>query len=321
MEDPDFFLLMADTASIPRAGWYDTIQGDVYTLLESPADVNKVRKFIIFFIATLILLNVIVVILETIHQLYLSYTWFFHLFDLFTVMVFTTEYVLRIWCCVKNPLYSSPIKGRIQYALSPFALVDLIALTPFYLPFIIPIEFRLLRLLRLLRLFRVLRLGKYSNAFETFVDVLRSKKEELVITIVMAVIILILASSTLYTVERDAQPDKFGSIPDAMWWAVVTLSTVGYGDMAPITTVGKVIAALVALSAIGLFALPAGILASGFAESLRKKRESGESDTIACPQCGAVIDLDTGSVRDAAKTGDGTEPSEEVSGILEELIR
>jgi voltage-gated potassium channel len=287
---------MADTAAIPESGWYDKIQGDVYTLLESTADTNKVRKVI--------------------NQLYFQYTSFFYYFDLFTVIVFTTEYVLRIWCCVKNPLYSSPVKGRIRYALSPYALVDLIALTPFYLPLFIPIEFRLLRLLRLLRLFRVLRLGKYSNAFETFVDVLKSRKEEFVITIVMAIIILILASSALYSVERDAQPEKFGNIPDAMWWAVVTLATVGYGDVYPITPSGKFIAAIVALSAIGLFALPAGILASGFAESLRKKREDDNSDTIPCPMCGAVIDLDTGYVRDVGNKGKNDTPPEEVSEIL-----
>ena len=139
------------------------------------------------------------------------------------------------------------MKGRIRYAVSPLALFDLIAITPFYLPLLIPIEFRLLRLLRLLRIFRVLKLGRYSNAFETFADVLKSKKEELIITLVMAVIILILASSALYVVEREAQPDKFSSIPDAMWWAVVTLATVGYGDVYPITPLGKFISSLVAL--------------------------------------------------------------------------
>jgi voltage-gated potassium channel len=311
---------MVDTAAIPRAGWYDKIQGEVYTLLESPAGTNKVRKAIIYFIATLILLNVFVVILETVHSVYLEFTPFFHLFDLITVIVFTTEYALRVWCCVKNPLYSSPVQGRIRYALSPYALVDLIALTPFYLPLIIPIEFRLLRMLRLLRIFRVLRLGAYSNAFETFVDVLKFKKEELVITIIMAVIILVLSSSALYAAERDVQPEKFGSIPDAMWWAVVTLATIGYGDVYPITPLGKFFAAIVAISAIGLFALPAGILASGFAGSLKRKCEGDRDKTLACPRCGAKIDPRTGDVQGAPKKGDGDETPEEAGKIPEDLI-
>jgi voltage-gated potassium channel len=222
--------------------------------------------------------------------------------------------------CKKSPLFVS-FRGRIQYALSPYALIDLIALTPFYLPLVIPIEFRMLRLLRLLRLFRVLRLGKYSNAFETFVDVLKSRKEELVITIIMAIIILVLASSTLYTVERDAQPDKFSSIPDAMWWAVVTLATVGYGDVYPITPLGKFIAAIVALTAIGLFALPAGILAAGFADRLNARHEGNDRQNISCPQCGADIDLGTGMVQNNPKNGNMNEPPEKMTAVREELIR
>jgi voltage-gated potassium channel len=302
---------MADNAAVLREGWYDTIQGDVYTLLESPAGTNRVRKAVIFFIATLILLNVLVVILETVNSIYLAYRTFFWIFDLFTVIVFTTEYVLRVWCCVRNPQYADPLYGRIRYALSPYALTDVIALTPFYLPLIIPVEFRLLRMVRLLRIFRVLRLGQYSHAFETFFDVMKSRKEEIVITIVMALIILVLAASTLYAVERDAQPEAFGSIPDAMWWAVVTLATVGYGDVYPVTPLGKFFAAIVAISAIGLFALPAGILASGFAESLGRRHECETDKTLTCPRCGAEIDLRTGEEAETQKQGNDRETHEE----------
>ena len=112
-------LINGNDAAILKGGWYDKIQGDVYTLLESRADTNRLRKAIIYFIAALILLNVLVVILETVNSVYLEYTAFFHLFDLVTVIVFSIEYVLRIWCCVKNPLYSLPVQGRIRYALSP----------------------------------------------------------------------------------------------------------------------------------------------------------------------------------------------------------
>jgi voltage-gated potassium channel len=204
-----------------------------------------------------------------------------------------------------------PVKGRIRYALSPYALIDLIAITPFYLPLIVPIEFRLLRLLRLLRVFRVLKLGKYSNAFETFVDVLRAKKEELIIAVIMAVIVLVISSSALYAVEHEAQPVKFGSIPDAMWWAVVTLATVGYGDVYPVTPLGKFVNAIVALSAIGLFALPAGILATGFAESLRKRPVKNTGNTVVCPKCGTEFDLHADLAPDASKDNDGNESSGE----------
>lgn len=280
--------------------WYDKLQAEIYFLLESPANHNKARKFIIYFIAILILLNVFVVILETKHELLSEYGSYFTIFDTFTVTVFSIEYALRVWVCVRNPKYSSPVKGRIRFALSPLALVDLIAITPFYVPLFMPIEFRTLRLLRLLRIFRVLRLGRYSNAFETFAEVLKSKKEEIVITVIMAVIILTLSSSALYAVEREAQPDKFSSIPDAMWWAVVTLATVGYGDVYPITPLGKFITALVALSAIGLFALPTGILASGFAESFQKRNPLKKDITLICPHCGTEFTVHEGSVADSS---------------------
>jgi voltage-gated potassium channel len=265
---------------------YNRTQEQVYVLLESQANDNKARKFVIYFIAAVILLNVIVVILETEYGFYAEYEPYFFAIDLFCVIVFSIEYILRLWVCVRNPRYSSPVTGRIRYALSPLALIDLIAIAPFYLPMIFPIELRLLRLLRLLRIFRVLKLGRYSYAFETFADVLKTKKEELIITIIMVVIILILASSALYVVESEAQPDKFSSIPDAMWWAVITLATVGYGDVYPVTPMGKFISSLVALSAIGLFALPAGILAAGFAESIEKRCNHTADRTIVCPKCG-----------------------------------
>jgi voltage-gated potassium channel len=312
---------MVDSPAVTRGGWYDRLQGDVYTLLESPADTNKVRKVIIYFIAALILLNVIVVILETVNSFSIRYETFFYFFDLFTVIVFSTEYILRVWCCVRNPLYALPVQGRIRYMLSPYAIVDLIALTPFYLPLIIPIELRMLRMLRLLRIFRVLRLGKYSNAFETFVAVIRSRKEELVITVIMAVIILVLASSAMYTAERDAQPEAFSSIPDAMWWAVVTLATVGYGDVYPITPVGKFLAAVVAITAIGLFALPAGILASGFTESLGRKHKTETDKMLFCPTCGAGIDLVTGKACERPEHPDAKTESPDDGEIVEELLR
>jgi voltage-gated potassium channel len=292
---------MTGTASGVQTGWYDRIQEEIFILLESKADDNKARKFIIYFIAALILLNVMVVILETNHEIFIEYQHYFNAFDLFTVILFTIEYVLRVWVCVRNPEYSSPVKGRIRYAVSPFALVDLVAITPFYLPMIIPIEFRLLRLLRLLRIFRVLKLGRFSNAFETFVDVLRSKKEELTIAIIMATIILILSASALYQVEHEAQPAKFGSIADAMWWAVMTLATVGYGDVYPITSLGKFISAIVALSAIGLFALPAGILAAGFAESIQKRCAPNNEKTVICPACGTEFDPHGGGAPGSSK--------------------
>jgi voltage-gated potassium channel len=295
---------MTDSTTGFQPGLYNRIQEEVYILLESQANDNKARKLVIYFIAAVILLNVFVVILETEYGFHAKYEPYFLAIDLFCVIVFSVEYILRLWVCVRNPRYSSPIIGRIRYAVSPLALIDMIAIAPFYLPMIFPIELRLLRLLRLLRIFRVLKLGRYSYAFETFADVLKSKKEELIITIIMVVIILILASSALYVVESETQPEKFSSIPDAMWWAVITLATVGYGDVYPVTPVGKFVSSLVALSAIGLFALPAGILAAGFAESIEKRCTHTADQTLVCPKCGTELAVQEGmELPDSKKAG------------------
>jgi len=277
---------MTGETSGAQPGIYDRAQAKVYFLLESPANHNLARRIVIYFIMAMILSNVLAIILETKHELFIAYAPYFIAFDVFSAVVFTIEYLLRLWCCVRNPRYSAPVKGRIRYALSPLALIDLLAITPFYLPLIIPTELRMLRMIRLLRVFRVLKLGRYSSAFETFIDVIKAKKEELSIALIMTVIILILASSALYLTEHEVQPEKFASIPDAMWWAVITLATVGYGDVYPITPLGKFISAIVALSAIGLFALPAGILATGFAETLNQRHAKACDITVTCPQCG-----------------------------------
>jgi len=147
------------------------------------------------------------------------------------------------------------------------------------------------RALRLFRLFRVLKLARYSESIQTFVDVIRLKKEELMLMFFAILILLVISSSLMYNAEHEAQPEAFSSIPAAMWWGIVTLATVGYGDVYPITPWGKFIGSIVVILGIGLFALPTGVLASGFSEVLaQKKRE--HKDHFVCPHCGRYIDED-----------------------------
>lgn len=299
---------MSERSQGHQGSWYDRLQKRVYFLLESPASDNTARKVVICFIAGMILLNVAAVILETKHELFVAYAPYFHLIDLVCVVTFSIEYVLRVWCCVRNSSYSSPVTGRLHYMMSPLALFDLLALTPFYLPMIIPVEFRLLRVLRLLRIFRVLKLGGYSSAFDTFARVLKEKKEEIIIAVIMASLVLILSSSAMYYVEHEAQPEKFSSIPDSMWWGIETLTTVGYGDVYPITPAGKIISAIVAISSIGLFALPAGILASGFVESIKKQHTKKNTTVIICPLCKEKFDVQPDMLPDISRNDEGAEP-------------
>ena len=174
--------------------------------------------------------------------------------------------------------------GRIRFALQPLQIIDLLAILPFYLPFI-GIDLRFLRAVQLFRLFRLLKMGRYSQSLTTLTNVIKSKKEELSITLFAGFILLIIASSLIYLVENEAQPEAFHSIPNSMWWGVVTLTTVGYGDVYPKTALGKIIGACIALLGIGLFALPAGIIASGFASEIQKK----ETEIKVCPHCGKKI--------------------------------
>jgi len=245
---------------------------------------NAVNKAYNIAMLILIALNVLAVILETVPGLFQSYKLYFDVFEVFSVFVFTVEYVVRLWVCTEDPKYRSPVMGRIRYALEPLALVDLFSFLPFYLPFV-SVDLRFIRAVRLIRLFRVLKMGRYSESLNTLTRVIKAKKEELAVTLYAGLILLVIASSFMYLIEHEAQPEVFSSIPDAMWWGAVTLTTVGYGDVYPKTMLGKMLGALIAILGIGLFALPAGIIASGFAVELQNKSKEIKK----CPHCGKEI--------------------------------
>jgi voltage-gated potassium channel len=168
------------------------------------------------------------------------------------------------------------------------AMVDLLAILPALLPLIFTFDLRIIRFLRVFRLFRLFKMSRYVQSLNSLDDVVRAKKEELVVTLVMIGMLLLFSSSLMYIVETEAQPDKFPDIPSAMWWGVATLTTVGYGDVFPITPLGKLFGAFIALLGIGMFALPTGILASGFAEEIKRRHEK-EKTCPPCPHCGGDI--------------------------------
>ncbi len=255
------------------------LKARIFGILE-PGDEDS--KYFDPFIMGLILLNVAAVVLETVDSIYSAYAPLFDAFDVFSVAVFTVEYILRVWSCTVNPRFKDPVRGRLRFLVTPLALVDLMAVLPFYLPFLIP-DLRFMRAMRLFRLFRVLKLARYSESLQTFVDVLRLKKEELLLMFFAIMILLVVSSSLMYEAENAAQPEAFASIPAAMWWGIVTLATVGYGDIYPITPWGKFIGSIVVLLGIGLFALPTGVLASGFAEVLAKEKRGAEDAKIEMP--------------------------------------
>ena len=262
-----------------------SVKRRTHEILEVATEGDVISKCYDVFLISLILLNVIAVILESVEGIASSYKDPLRAFEIFSVCAFTIEYGLRLWVCTEIPQFKLPILGRLRYACTPLALIDLLSFLPFFLPMIIPLDLRFVRMFRLLRLFRILKLVRYAASLKLLGGVLRSKKEELVITLFVGVILLVFGSSFIYLVENPAQPDVFSSIPAALWWGVVTMTTVGYGDLYPITPMGKIIGAGIAILGIGMFALPAGILGSGLVEWIHKKNE-GLSE---CPHCGKPL--------------------------------
>jgi voltage-gated potassium channel len=232
-------------------------------------------------LVVLIVLNVAAVILESVHALHARYRLAFDAFEWFSVGIFTIEYLLRAWSITADPRYARPVAGRLRFLLTPGALVDLLAILPAYLPGALDLRFA-----RIVRLVRVLKIGRYSEPVRMFGRVFRSRRDDLLLVAALLLVLLVLSSSTMYFLENAAQPEAFSSIPAAMWWAMTTLTTVGYGDVYPVTALGRAAGAFIAVLGIGFFALPAGILAAAFAEELR--RQKGRPVT-ACPHCGRAI--------------------------------
>ena len=242
------------------------------------------------FIIGLIGVNVLLVIIET-EPASAAWANHFEIAEAISTLIFSVEYVLRLWIAPLDPRYRHGLKGRLKYAASPMAVVDFVAIAPFFLVFFVEnLDLRIARAIRLMRLVRILKMGRYAHAVTTLYHVFVRKKEELAIANFVSIMILVLCSSVMYFVEHEAQPEAFRSIPEAMWWAVVTLTSVGYGDVSPITPIGKLFGAVVCMIGVLMVALPTGILASGFLEEMREQRRGRDQDIFGyCPHCGKQL--------------------------------
>lgn len=252
-----------------------------YEVLEGTTDDKLAKSFQIFIIA-LISVNVLVVIIETEDSVLDEYGYLFTPFEVFSVIIFTAEYAGRIIVCKLNPKYQNARHARLRFIFAPMMLVDLAAILPFFLPFVV-VDLRFIRIIRLLRIFRLFKLARYSEPMRTLGDVFKAKSGDLAVAFFILIIVLIFASSLMYHVEHEAQPEVFSSIPSSMWWGVITLTTIGYGDTYPVTIAGKAIGAGVAILGIAVYAIPTGIMASAFTEELRKRKEQKRNK---CPHCG-----------------------------------
>lgn len=229
---------------------------------------------------TIIMVNVVAIVLESVHSIANEYYSQFLVLELVSVAIFSAEYLIRVWTCVDRVKYvemeGSNTQKRIKYILSPLAIIDLIAILPSLLMFFFALDLRFLRVLRLLRVFKLTR---YSRAMQLLLQAFIDESSSLLAAFFIMSVVLILASCGIYLLEHDIQPDKFGSIPDAMWWAMATLTTVGYGDVVPITPIGKLFGGIITLVSMGMVAIPTGLLASSFSEQVRKRRQLFEDAT------------------------------------------
>ena len=263
------------------------IRKRLWQILEKGNEEDRASVYTDIFLITLIILNIIAVILETVDSIYSAYSFYFIIFERSSTFIFLVEYILRVWVSIedinKNKISNFII--RVKYIGSWPAIIDLLAVLSGLLPMIFEIDLRILRALRMLRL---LKFSRYFKVMNLLLGVLKEERQSFLAAMFLLTIAMLIASTGIYIFEKDAQPDKFGSIPEAMWWAVATLTTVGYGDVTPITAMGKIFGALITIIGIGTVALPSGILASGFSDQLKRRKNTYEKELSIAMQDGII---------------------------------
>ena len=254
-----------------------TFRQKVFSLLNPTPTSGDLHHIIDHVIVVSVLLSVISIILETVPWIHKPFQKEFYAIEIFTVVIFSLEYVGRLYSCCEMPKYQEPIVGRIKYMFTLGALIDLVAVLPFFIGLAFHEEFDL-RFLRVFRLSRLLKITRYTGTLNTMYKAIYRERRVLFAAAFMMVLLVILTASLGFEFEHAAQPDKFDTIPDAMYWAVITLASVGYGDLTPITPMGKAMTVVTSLIGIGIFAIPAGLMASAFTDQLRIDREAFENE-------------------------------------------
>jgi voltage-gated potassium channel len=263
------------------------IRRSTYDILDSHHKSSRTAHVVQSFIIALISVNVLAAIISTVPDIFKPYRLLFRSFEIFSTTVFTVEYLLRLWSCVEDERAPNrPSMARIRFVLSPIGLIDLLSILPFYLPIVFHNKNLLfLRATRLFRIFRILKLERYSESARMFIRVSKKRKEELTVAALGIAVLVVCSSGLLFTAEHDAQPQAFSSVPQAMWWSICTITTIGYGDVTPITTLGKFLASIISLLGVAVIAVPTAILSAGFIEELQDRK----SEPLICPHCGKEI--------------------------------
>lgn len=259
----------------------------LYSLLEANQPQSRGQHVFAGLLTAIILINIGATVLESEAEFAQRYKGIFWTIEVYSVVFFTIEYGVRIWISAERQHGGHPLIVRLRYIVTPMALIDLLAIAPFYLASFIGIDLRFLRALRLLRLFK---LSRYFSALDVLGTVLAAEARAVFAALFVMSILIVVASSAMHIAEAAAQPEAFGSIPRSMWWAVVTLTTVGYGDVTPVTLMGRLISVVIMIMGVGMVALPAGMLASRFSEELGKRRDAFREEVVSALSDGHIDD-------------------------------
>ena len=274
---------------------YRKIKQYIFSVIQPAEFGNIASKVFDLIIMFFILLSVSTVFITTFDPAEEIQFWLQRI-ETVSVGIFTVEYLLRIWTADLLYPESGFFGSRVKYILSPLAMIDMMAILPFYLPMILPVDLISIRAVRLVRLLRMFKLNRYSEALASIAKVFEHKAREIFASLFFVLILLIVASLLIYYAEHDAQPHQFRNAFSGLWWAVATLTTVGYGDIYPITPIGRVLGAVIAILGIGMVAVPTSILSAGFLEILEKndkepdKKAEPASEKKYCPFCGKKLD-------------------------------
>jgi voltage-gated potassium channel len=252
------------------------LRAKVFAILHEPDPGNRLAKWLNWLLAALIVGNAIAITLETVPGINRSFARALHAFEAVSTAIFIVEYLARVWTCVEQQRLHHPVWGRLRFMVQPLALLDLVAIVTWWTPW----DLRFVRVVRLVRLLKVFHLYEFEAALERLSVSLERRKELLLVAVVLMAVFVYLASSLLYQIEHARQPQVFSSIPATFWWAVVTFNTIGYGDMVPLTPVGQLVAGLVSVFGVGIFALPTAIVIAAIIES------SGSGTAYVCHACG-----------------------------------
>jgi voltage-gated potassium channel len=253
----------------------------IFNLIQKGAHGKQANLIFDYSIMVLIILSIGSIILES--MAYPEVGNLLSWFNTFAVLVFSIEYLLRLYVSDLTHPSENKVKSAFKFIFSFYGIIDLLAILPFYLPMFIKTDLRFLRALRLTRILRILKMNRYNNWLHIITEVIKDKKQPLAITMFFAFIVLIISSFLMYFLEGEAQPEAFPNILAAFWWAIATLTTVGYGDIYPITAMGKLVSGIIAFLGIGIIALPTGLISAGFMDKVESTKPS------ACPHCGKPI--------------------------------